>query len=134
MSEQIDPSASSLCIGDCRDLLARLPEGCVQTCVTSPPYWGLRDYGTDVQIGKEATPGEYVAALVDVFRGVRRALRDDGTLWLNLVLDPFLGSGTTAMVADQHRRRWVGFEANPAYAALVEERLARPKLALKGCA
>lgn len=371
----IDVSASGYHIGDCRELLARLPEGCVQTCVTSPPYWGLRDYGTarweggdptcdhrestptrtaasvasstlsggkasvhashvfrgdcgrcgavrvDLQIGLESTPEEYVATIVAVFRGVRRALRDDGTLWINLgdsyasiaggyddtgsagasgvvsaktrgavrkgerrrppsglkpkdlvgipwmvafalradgwylrsdiiwaksnpmpesvtdrptksheylfllakseqyfydkdavterstwpgqnrssrapaatampgapphvglrddkptgkrnlrdvwrmatrpyagahfavmppalvepcilagsrpgdlVLDPFLGSGTVAMVAQQHRRRWVGFDCNPAYAKLVEERLARPMLALKGIA
>src|SRR5262247_134810 len=80
----IDPTVSGLHIGDCRDLLARLPEACIQTCVTSPPYWGLRDYGVDGQIGLEATPEEYVAAIVEVFRGVRRVLRDDGTLWLNL--------------------------------------------------
>ena len=53
-------------------------------CVTSPPYWGLRDYGCTGQIGLERTPEEYVAALVAVFREVRRVLRDDGTLWLNL--------------------------------------------------
>lgn len=134
----IDISTSGHYTGDCRDLLRELPDGCVQTCVTSPPFWGLRDYGTaqweggdpacdhmeskpsrtaasvalsslggskttvhtshvfrgncgrcgavrvDRQIGLEPTPDEYVAALVDVFRGVRRALRDDGTLWLNL--------------------------------------------------
>jgi DNA modification methylase len=69
------------------DALARLravPDGCVQTCVTSPPFWQLRDYFVEGQIGLEETPGEYVAKLVDVFREVRRVLRDDGTLWLNL--------------------------------------------------
>ena len=80
----IDVTASGHYVGDCRELLAQLPEGCVQTCVTSPPYWGLRDYGVDGQIGLESTPDAYVEALVEVFRGVRRALRDDGTLWLNL--------------------------------------------------
>jgi DNA modification methylase len=80
----IDVSASGHYTGDCRELLARLPEASVQTCVTSPPYWGLRDYGVEGQIGLEATPEEYVASIVDVFRGVRRALRKDGTLWLNL--------------------------------------------------
>lgn len=70
--------------GDCRELLAKLPDGCAQTCVTSPPYWGLRDYGVDGQLGMEATPDEYVANMVDVFREVRRVLRDDGTTWLNL--------------------------------------------------
>jgi DNA modification methylase len=70
--------------GDCRTVLAGLPERSVQTCVTSPPYFGLRDYGTDGQIGLEPTPDEFVAALVAVFREVRRVLRDDGTVWLNL--------------------------------------------------
>jgi DNA modification methylase len=56
----------------------------VQTCISSPPYWGLRNYGVDGQLGLEKTPEEYVARLVDVFREVRRVLKDDGTLWLNL--------------------------------------------------
>jgi DNA modification methylase len=70
--------------GDCLTVLPTLPEKSVQTCVTSPPYWGLRDYGVDGQLGLERTPDEYVAKMVDVFREVRRVLRDDGTLWLNL--------------------------------------------------
>jgi DNA modification methylase len=88
----IDIGASGHYVGDCRALLDDLPESCVQTCVTSPPYWGLRDYGRDGQIGLEPTPDAYVAALVEVFRGVRRALRDDGTLWLNLG-DSYAGGG-----------------------------------------
>jgi DNA modification methylase len=71
-------------IGDCLESLRTMPDGCVQTCVTSPPYFGLRDYGHDGQIGLEDTPDAFVAKLVDVFREVRRVLRDDGTLWLNL--------------------------------------------------
>ena len=71
-------------IGDCRESMRRMPEQSVQTCVTSPPYFGLRDYGHDGQIGLEPTPDEFVTALVEVFREVRRVLRDDGTLWLNL--------------------------------------------------
>ncbi|MTJ81752.1 MAG: site-specific DNA-methyltransferase [Telmatospirillum sp.] len=70
--------------GDCRQLLRTLPEKSVHCCVTSPPYWGLRDYGVGGQIGLEGTYPEYVSALVDVFREVKRVLRDDGTLWLNL--------------------------------------------------
>jgi DNA modification methylase len=70
--------------GDCRETLASLPAGSVQTCVTSPPYFGLRDYGHGGQIGLEPTLDEFVAALVGVFREVRRVLRDDGTVWLNL--------------------------------------------------
>lgn len=61
-----------------------LEDATVQTCVTSPPYWGLRDYGVDGQIGLEETPEAYVARLVTVFREVRRVLKDDGTLWLNI--------------------------------------------------
>jgi site-specific DNA-methyltransferase (adenine-specific) len=68
-----------------------LPDQCVQTCITSPPYFGLRDYGHDGQIGLEPTPDEFVAALVAVFREVRRVLRDDGTVWLNLG-DSYVGS------------------------------------------
>ena len=70
--------------GDTREQMRRLPDGVVQTCVTSPPYFGLRDYGMPGQIGLEATPAAYVAAMVEVFREVRHVLRDDGTLWLNL--------------------------------------------------
>ena len=73
-----------LFVGDCRERLADVPAGSVQTCVTSPPYWGLRDYGVDGQIGLEETPDAFLAELVDVFRSVWRVLRDDGTLWLNL--------------------------------------------------
>lgn len=70
--------------GDSLTILRTLPEESVQCVVTSPPYWGLRDYGVSGQLGLEATPDEYVAKLVAVFREVRRVLRDDGTLWLNL--------------------------------------------------
>lgn len=75
---------ATLHLGDCREILKSLPEQSVNTCVTSPPYFGLRDYGMDDQIGLEPTPDEFVAALVEVFREVRRVLRDDGTVWLNL--------------------------------------------------
>src|SRR5579859_3475587 len=70
--------------GDCREVLATLPSGIVQCCVTSPPYYGLRDYGVAGQIGLEASPDAFVAEMVAVFREVRRVLRDDGVLWLNL--------------------------------------------------
>ncbi len=71
-------------LGDCLDVLPTLEAGSVHCCVTSPPYWGLRDYQVDGQLGLEATPEEYVAKMVEVFRAVRRVLRDDATLWLNL--------------------------------------------------
>lgn len=72
--------------GDCRDIMKRwADEGVkVQTCITSPPYFGLRDYGHDGQIGLEETVDEYVAAIVEVFKRVKELLSDDGTLWLNL--------------------------------------------------
>lgn len=80
----VDDHNFTLHQGDCLDVLRSLPERSIHCCVTSPPYWGLRDYGADGQIGLEQTPDEYVARMVDVFREVRRVLRDDGTLWLNL--------------------------------------------------
>jgi DNA modification methylase len=77
--------------GDCRKVLATLPAASVNCCVTSPPYFGLRDYGNEAQIGLEKTPAEFVEQLVLVFSEVRRVLRDDGTLWLNLG-DSYAGS------------------------------------------
>ena len=73
-------------VGDCHALLKEMAADGVraQTCITSPPYFGLRDYGVDGQIGLEPTPAEYVERLVEVFRAVRDVLADDGTLWLNL--------------------------------------------------
>ena len=83
--------------GDCRDTMRDLKaQGVrVQCCVTSPPYYGLRDYGHPGQIGLEKTPAEYVAALVEVFEGVRELLADDGVLWLNLG-DSYAASGMGA--------------------------------------
>ena len=70
--------------GDCLEVLRTLPDESVHCCVTSPPYFGLRDYGIDGQYGLEPTPEEYVAKMVEVFREVKRVLRKDGTLWLNI--------------------------------------------------
>lgn len=70
--------------GDSLAVLKTLPDKMVQTCVTSPPYYGLRDYGVEGQVGLEKTPEEYIAHLVEVFREVHRVLRDDGTLWVNM--------------------------------------------------
>jgi len=78
--------------GDCRAELAKLPAESVNCCVTSPPYFGLRDYGVDGQIGLENTPEAFVTELVAVFREVRRVLRDDGVCWLNLG-DSYAGGG-----------------------------------------
>jgi len=80
-------------VGDCIEGMLSLPDQSVHTCVTSPPYFGLRDYGMAGQIGLEATPDAFVARLVEVFREVRRVLRDDGTLWLNLGDTYYSGNG-----------------------------------------
>lgn len=78
--------------GHVLETLKQVPDGTVNTCVTSPPYWGLRDYGHADQIGLERTPEEYTAKIVEVFQEVRRVLRDDGTVWLNLG-DSYAGGG-----------------------------------------
>jgi DNA modification methylase len=80
--------------GDCREKLKELGPESVQMCVTSPPYWGLRDYGHSDQLGLEETPEEYTDNMVEVFRQVKRVLRDDGTLWLNLG-DSYSSGGRT---------------------------------------
>jgi len=80
--------------GDCREVLKSLPDQSVNCCVTSPPYFGLRDYGVDGQIGLEPTPESYIAELLTVFREVKRVLRDDGTLWLNIG-DSYSSGGRT---------------------------------------
>ena len=81
-------------VGDVRAMLATLPDESVHCVVTSPPYWGLRDYGVEGQIGLEATPGEFIDTMTEVFREVRRVLRADGTLWLNIG-DSYTGSAST---------------------------------------
>ena len=76
--------SAEIIVGDCLESLRAMADQSVHCCVTSPPYFGLRDYGHDGQIGLEDTPEAFVQRLVEVFREVRRVLRDDGTLWLNL--------------------------------------------------
>lgn len=87
-------------IGDCRDVLRQMPADSVHCVVTSPPYFGLRDYGVAGQIGLEPTPDAFVAEMVAVFREVRRVLRDDGTCWLNLG-DSYSHGGSGARDADR---------------------------------
>ena len=77
---------------NCLDTLKRMADKTINCCVTSPPYFGLRDYGHDDQVGLEPTPEEYVQKIVEIFREVRRVLKDDGTLWLNIG-DSYAGSG-----------------------------------------
>jgi DNA modification methylase len=94
--------ADTILPGDALSVLQTLPDGIVQTCITSPPYYALRDYGIEGQIGLENTPNEYVARLVEVFREVRRVLRNDGTLWLNLG-DSYVGYKGEKYNQSQHR-------------------------------
>lgn len=103
--------------GDCNEVLKTLPDGFIDCCVTSPPYYGLRDYGVEGQIGLEETPEAYINKLVEVFREVRRVLKDDGTLWVNIG-DTYNGNkqGNTEVVKhaaiagkqDFHKKIWSG--------------------------
>ena len=82
--------------GDCLETLKQLEKNSINTCITSPPYWGLRDYnGEEKQLGLEETPEEFVQNLVNVFKEVKRVLRDDGTVWLNLG-DSYAGNSSRA--------------------------------------
>ena len=84
-SLMLDPREDFKCIvGDSRYALTFFENDTFQCCITSPPYWGLRDYSIEGQIGAEASLDEYISDLVDIFREVRRTLKDDGTLWLNI--------------------------------------------------
>lgn len=78
-------------VGDCIEMMRTLPNESVHTCVTSPPYYGLRDHGVDGQIGLEQSPAVFIARLVEVFRDVRRVLRANGTIWVNMG-DSYAGS------------------------------------------
>jgi site-specific DNA-methyltransferase (cytosine-N4-specific) len=101
--EPVSPGASSgskVLLGDSLELLKSLPSDQVHTCVTSPPYWGLRDYGIAGQIGAEQSVDEFIQKLVSVFREVRRVLRPDGTLWLNIG-DCYTSGGRTWRDADK---------------------------------
>ena len=86
-------NTATILVGDVRRRLAEIPDGTIHCCITSPPYWGLRNYGQDGQIGLEVSPAGYVTEMVDVFREVKRVLRDDGVLWLNLG-DTYVGTGS----------------------------------------
>lgn len=103
------PGDYEIIVGDARKKLRELPAGSARTCITSPPYWGLRDYGMEGQIGLEATPDAFVQELVEIFREVRRVLADDGTLWLNLgdsyAAAPGGGTGKNSAVVDRTASR-----------------------------
>ena len=87
--------------GDALGTLSKFPDGAAQMCVTSPPYYGLRQYGVPGQLGLEETPDVYIKKMVEVFREVKRVLRDDGTLWLNLG-DSYAGVGNLGDTQGKH--------------------------------
>lgn len=89
---------------DCLQGLKKLPDNSIDCCVTSPPYFGLRDYGREGQIGLEETPEQYIEKLTDVFREVRRVLKPEGTLWLNLG-DSYCNSNGYARASDKFQRK-----------------------------
>lgn len=103
------PQTVKIITGDALAILATLPDHSAHCCVTSPPYWCLRDYGVAGQMGLEPTPQEYVAGMVAVFREARRVLRDDGTLWLNLG-DSYAREGGTTPGLGRH---WDGRADQP---------------------
>lgn len=90
-------------IGDALEQLKTIESGTVNTCVTSPPYYGLRDYGVDGQIGLEETPEQYISKLVAVFSEVKRVLRDDGTLWVNIGDSYAAQRGGTSSIGLKHK-------------------------------
>jgi len=102
--------------GDALDILSGIPDESAQCVVTSPPYWGLRDYGVEGQLGLEKTPEEYVAKMVEVFHEVRRVLCKDGTLWLNM------GDGYSSGGRAKYRS---GASSNKGH--LIQNELPRPK-------
>ena len=91
---------SALIIGDSKKVLTQMPEGVFQTCVTSPPYWSLRNYNIPGQVSLELSLNGYIQNVVEVFEQVRRALWDDGTLWLNIG-DPYTSGGRTWRAPDK---------------------------------
>lgn len=88
-------------LGDAKEVLSTLPDKSVDCCVTSPPYYALRDYGVEGQLGLEPTPEEYISKLADIFDEVYRVLKDDGTLWVNIG-DSYFGGGWRGVALNQH--------------------------------
>lgn len=126
MKPYYEQDGVSIYEGDCLKGMGTMESETVNCCVTSPPYWGLRDYGADGQLGLEMTPDEYVAKMVAVFREVRRVLRNDGTLWLNLG-DSYAGGGGYAPDAPCNQRRADGESWGAMNAFSVREGEARKK-------
>lgn len=115
-------NGAALYVGDCIEVMRTLPDGCVQCVVTSPPYWGLRSYLSDdhddksMELGSEATPAEYLENMVAVFAEVKRVLRDDGTLWLNMG-DSYAGAPSGSFDSGNRGKGQEGgeFRANKAF-------------------
>jgi len=99
-STELSERTPTILVGDAREVVKSLPSNQFRCCVTYPPYWGLRDYEVDGQIGAEDDVNEFVRGLVDLFREIRRTLTDDGTLWLNIG-DSFTSGGRTWRDADK---------------------------------
>jgi len=121
-------SAFNLLIGDALERLRELPDDSVQTCVTSPPYWGLRDYGVEGQIGLEESLPEFLERLTVVFREVRRVLRPDGTCWVNMG-DTYASSGGAGAVGQNSGLNGTAQHAAKVAAAKLKKRVvgAKPK-------
>jgi site-specific DNA-methyltransferase (cytosine-N4-specific) len=102
---------ATIIVGDARQELRHIADGTFQCCVTSPPYWGLRDYDIEGQIGAESKVDDYLADLVAVFREVRRTLRDDGTLWLNIGDSYTSGGRTWRDTDDKNPARGMSYRA-----------------------
>lgn len=113
-------------IGDALARTRELPDGSVQCCVTSPPYYGLRDYGVEGQIGMETTVNQYVARLTEVFSEVLRVLKSDGTLWLNLGDSYATGAGSARVAGGKCFGRQNKAIANFAFPRLQPNRMPQP--------
>ncbi len=103
---------NKIIVSDAIEGLKNFPEQCINCCVTSPPYYGLRDYGHDGQIGLEETPEAYVQKLVELFREVHRVLKNNGTLWLNLG-DSYAGSWGAMSHDAKGKAKYMGFNSRP---------------------
>lgn len=123
--------STRLICGDARDVLPGIPAELANTCITSPPYWKLRDYGHPKQLGLEKTPEQYVANMVRVFQQVRRILREDGTLWLNLG-DSYATGGAGGHQSSYSGNLPTSFHGhNPRHGEGIPKRSAPPGLKVK---
>lgn len=120
-----------LLCGDAIEQLRTLPNNSVNTCITSPPYYGLRDYGNSDQIGLEGTPEEYVNRLVEVFREVKRVLRDDGILWVNIGDSYYHTTSNNGGYLDKCTLQ--GFSKPDTKGRIMNETGNRVKLSMKEC-